>query len=388
MVDVVIVGSGPAGAHTALRLSRHGWSVALCEEHAAAGQPVHCTGVLAKEAFDHIDLPAHTILNPLSTVQFIAPSGQSFSYSTEQTEAVVIDRRAFDQDLAGRARDAGVEVCCGQRVLRVEPDDTGVTVVTAGRVIRARAAVLACGVHYAFQQRLGLGLPPVFLNSAQLEVPVGSLGDVEVHFGSQIAPRGFAWVVPVQRPAGCFARIGVMTGGDALRHFWQVVERARDRWDVRIDSDAEPHRRLLPLSAIRRTYTDRVVVVGDAAGLVKPTTGGGIYYSLVSGEIAADVLAERLAADRLDAASLADYERRWRKRFKPEFDAQLALRMLAQRLSDAEINALFDLVSTDGIMPIVRRSATFNRHRAFILDLLKHPPARRLLLRRVVGGAS
>lgn len=351
-----------------------------------AGEPVHCTGVLAQEAFEHIDLPSHTILNPLSTVRFVSPSGQSFSYSTERTEALVIDRRAFDQDLAGRAAAAGVEMLRGERVLRVEPDAAGVTVATATRQLRARAVVLACGVHYAFQQRLGLGLPSVFLHSAQLEVRVGSRGDVELHFGSGIAPRGFGWVVPVQRAGGCFARIGVMTAGDAPRQFWQMVERARERWDVQIDPAAEPHRRLLPLAAIKRTYSDRVLVVGDAAGLVKPTTGGGIYYSLVSAEIAADVLVERLAENRLDSAALAEYERRWRKRFKPEFDAQLALRMLAQRLSDAEIDALFDLVATDGIMPIVRRSATFNRHRAFILDLLKHPPARRLLLRRVVGG--
>jgi flavin-dependent dehydrogenase len=321
-------------------------------------------------------------------VDFVAPSGQSFSYSTEHIEALVIDRRAFDEDLARRAREAGADVCAGERVLRVDPDAAGVTVATTGREIRARAVVLACGVHYAFQQRLGLGLPAVFLNSAQLEVPVESPGDVEVHFGSQIAPRGFGWVVPVHRPSGAFARIGVMTAGDAPRHFWQMVERVRARWQARIDGDAEPHRRLLPLAAIRRTYADRVLVVGDAAGLVKPTTGGGIYYSLVSGEIAADTLAERLAGDQLDALSLATYERRWRKRFKPEFDAQLALRMLAQRLTDAEIDALFDLVSIDGIMPIVRRSATFNRHRAFILDLLKHPPARRLLFRRLVGGTS
>src|SRR5262245_45534994 len=206
MVDVVVVGSGPAGAHTALRLARHGFSVTLCEEHPVAGAPVHCTGVLAKEAFELIDLPAQTILNPLSTVQFVAPSGQSFSYSTERTEALVIDRRAFDQALANRAEAAGIEMCRGERVRRVETDEHGVTVGTATREWRGRAAVLACGVHYAIQQRLGLGLPAVFLQSAQLELPVASLGDVEVHFGSQVAPRGFGWVVPVARPDGSFAR--------------------------------------------------------------------------------------------------------------------------------------------------------------------------------------
>ena len=59
------------------------------------------------------------------------------------------------------------------------------------------------------------------------------------------------------------------------------------------------------------------------------------------------------------------------------------MRMLAQRLTDAEIDALFELARTDGIMPIVRRTAQFNRHRNLIIALFKHPPARRVLFRRL-----
>jgi flavin-dependent dehydrogenase len=139
---------------------------------------------------------------------------------------------------------------------------------------------------------------------------------------------------------------------------------------------------LLPLSAIRRTFADRVLAIGDAAGLVKPTTGGGIYYSVVSATLAADVLGDALRRDDLRAGALSAYERAWRDRLMPEFRAQLALRMLAQRLSDAEIDDLFVLARTDGILPIVRRTARFNRHRDLIVALFRHPAARRILFRR------
>jgi hypothetical protein len=66
-----------------------------------------------------------------------------------------------------------------------------------------------------------------------------------------------------------------------------------------------------------------------------------------------------------------------------EFQAQLKLRLVAHRMSDAEIEALFELARTDGVMPIVRRTATFNRHRQLIVELLKHPPVRQLVLRRL-----
>jgi flavin-dependent dehydrogenase len=95
-------------------------------------------------------------------------------------------------------------------------------------------------------------------------------------------------------------------------------------------------------------------------------------------------LAELLPRDGLNGESLAIYERRWRKRLGSELRWQLLLRRMAHRLRDEDIDALFELARTDGIMPLVRRTAAFNHHREFITALFKHPPARRLLLRAVV----
>jgi len=64
------------------------------------------------------------------------------------------------------------------------------------------------------------------------------------------------------------------------------------------------------------------------------------------------------------------------------------MRLLSQRLSDQEIDALFELAQTDGIMPIVRRTAQFNRHRNLIVALFKHPPARQIFFRRLAGAVA
>jgi flavin-dependent dehydrogenase len=119
---------------------------------------------------------------------------------------------------------------------------------------------------------------------------------------------------------------------------------------------------------------------------VKATTGGGIYYSLLSAALATETLSAALRADRLEAAALAPYEAAWRARLGPELKAQLRLRALSRRLTDADIDDFFHLAQTDGVMPIVRATAKFNRHRELILSLLRHPPARDVLLRRLGGG--
>lgn len=386
MLDVAIIGGGPGGLYTGLQLAQAGFAVSVFEEHAAIGQPVHCTGVLAADAFNEFDLPRACVLNDLSTARFISPDGTQISYTTPETEAIVIDRGGLDRSLAQRAAVAGVDVRLSARVSNVTRHHRHVTIDAGGASIEARSVVLACGASYGLQRRLGLGMPPVALNSAQLELPAGRTGDVEVHFGRAVAPGGFAWTVPVARPSGPHVRIGLMGQGDPAPLFRRFVARVASDWGVPAEAAAaEPRRRYLPLAALASTYADRVLVVGDAAGLVKPTTGGGIYYSLVSARLAAETLGSALVSDKLDARSLSGYQRGWRDRLGPEMRAQLALRMLAQRLSDTEIDGFFELARTNGVMPLVRGAARFNQHRHLITELFRHAPARRLLFRRVLA---
>jgi flavin-dependent dehydrogenase len=103
----------------------------------------------------------------------------------------------------------------------------------------------------------------------------------------------------------------------------------------------------------------------------------------VSAEIGASVLGRALFEDDLGEDRLRAYQEGWRKRLGPELDSQLSLRRLAYALTDDDIEALFQLARTDGIMPIVRRTARFNQHRHLIFELLKHPPVRRVLMSRI-----
>src|SRR6266849_6328357 len=182
LVDVLVVGGGPGGLYAAERLARDGVSVLVCEEHCDVGSPVHCTGVLASESFHDFDLPRHTTLNVLTTARFVSPAGVTVDYTAASPLATVIDRIDFDRALAARARAAGAALRIGARVSSLEPGRGDIRATVGDTRVHARLVVLACGASYGFQRRLGLGLPQVYLHTAQRELPARRLWDVELHF--------------------------------------------------------------------------------------------------------------------------------------------------------------------------------------------------------------
>lgn len=367
---------------TAGALASRGHDVLLLEEHASIGAPVHCTGLMGIEAFTEFDLPRAVILGEAVVARFWGRAGQSVVASSARLRPVIIDRTALDQALVARAEAAGADVRRGWRAesIAVGPDAVAIR-GAEGQTVRARACVLACGANYRFHRALGLGLPDLFLQSAQLETPFPPRAEIEIRLGREIAPSGFAWLVPLARASVSHARIGLMSATRVRQRFATVLDHVCTTAGIDPALVPAPRLKMLPLGPVTRTYADRVVAVGDAAGLVKPTTGGGIHYSLLSGTLAADTLDTALSRDRLSAGHLAKYESRWRKRLGQEIRVGLAFRRLAARLSDDSIDEILELARVNGVIPLLQETASFNWHRKAAIALLGHPSFRRIVFK-------
>jgi geranylgeranyl reductase family protein len=390
VLDVVVIGAGPAGSRIAKVLAERGREVLVLEEHEVVGAPVHCTGLLGAEAFAEFGLPRSLILAESESARFWGAAGQSVPVRSDRANAAVIDRGRLDRHLADVATAAGATLRVGCRVDRIEVGSAGVIVTTRGdvRPIVARLCVLACGANYRFHRSLGLGLPDVFLQSAQVEAPFPAMPEIEVRFGREVAPAGFAWMVPFQRDGAPCARIGLMSENRSGERFQGFIRTLCDRAGVDPANVPAPRLKMLPLGPVPRSFGDRVLAVGDAAGLVKPTTGGGIYYGLLSASLAADVADEALGRDRLEARSLRRYEVAWRRRLGQEIRVGLAFRRIAASLSDQSIDELIELARVDGVVPLLERTASFNWHRKAAIALLGHPGVRRIVFRSWARSAG
>ncbi|MBI4634805.1 MAG: NAD(P)/FAD-dependent oxidoreductase [Candidatus Rokubacteria bacterium] len=383
MLDLAIVGGGPAGLFAAARCAEAGLDVVLLEEHPRIGEPTHCTGIISLETADLTKVPDEIVLNRLTRARVTSPGGARWHAvweAADREQLVAIDRGAFDRSLAEQARAAGAVVRTGARVDGIASGPRGVDLSAGEEVVRTRACVLACGVSYRLQRQLGLGLPGHVVHSAQLEVDARPSGDVEIYLGREVAPEGFAWMVPVRRDGRHRMKVGVMARGDASAYLQRFLARPENRARLAAEP-GPPVRRLLPLRPITRTYAERLLVVGDAGGFTKPTTGGGIFYGLLTASLAAETLIEGFQAGRLDGEFLARYERRWRERLQQELRVAGWLRRLLTKSTDAELDLLVRAVAREEVEAIIRRAARFNWHRDVILALMRQPRIAAVLLR-------
>ncbi|MFC1873071.1 NAD(P)/FAD-dependent oxidoreductase [Chloroflexota bacterium] len=349
MADVIVIGGGPAGSYAALALARAGVSTLVLESKKEIGLKVSCTGIVSLECANRFQLGKHLVLRQAKNAMLFSPGGNVITVERPQTQACILDRLGFDRFFAQRAQDAGAEYRLESPVSAVTTGDRSVaiTVSRGGKqeTLTAKAAVLASGFSTNLQQSLGLGGFADFTAGAQTEVATRGVSMVEVYFGRHIAPGFFAWLVPTSETT---ARVGLLsrTGPTAyLQNFLQILT-AKGKI---LPAEAKIHHGSVPLRSLPRSYTNRVVAVGDAAGQVKPTTGGGIYFGLLAAQIAADTLAGALADGDFSAKRLAGYERAWKKLLGRELISGYRARSFFERLSDARLDNVFSLISSTGL---------------------------------------
>ena len=372
--DVIIVGAGPAGSYAAYELASSGYSVAVLERKSAPGLDVCCTGIISTECFDSFGVSSEVILTKSNSAKFFSPSGRCLRLETEKVQAYTIDRASFDKVIASKAQAQGADYFFSSRVtgITVEKDRAISEVLChdSKEIFTARAVILANGFKSRLSLKLGLGKIKNFLIGVQAEIEAKNIDEVEIYFSQQIAPGSFAWLTPISANK---ALVGLITTSHAKAHLQKFLLSSSCRCRI-TSQEVKIKQKVIPLGSLPRTYGDRILVIGDAAGQVKPTTGGGIYFGHLGARMATEVLGEALKRDDLAAARLSRYQKRWKAKMSRKISLGYRARQAYAKLSDRQIERIFNVLDSGGVAKALLNSPnfSFDWHSKLVLAGLKY----------------
>lgn len=346
----------------------------VLEKKPSAGTKRSCTGLIGAECLRLFPSGSVNVLAQYNSAIFYSPSGRPLRVDKPRPQAYMVDRFVFDNHLAETAQKNGATYCFNTFVDRIEtgPDSVRITAVTGGRqnTLHARMAVIAGGSGSRLPETLGLGRLGSFVRGCQTEVSC-TVPELEVYLGRDISPGFFGWLAPFAPGHG---RLGLLTqGGDGSRQMANLWQKLNSAGKV-VSPLADLNYGAIPLKRLSRTYANRVLVVGDAAGQVKPTTGGGIYYGLLCASMAADCIHDGIVQGDLSSAHTRSYEKRWRRALGAELTTGNLARAIWERLGDKQMDRIFDIVLSHGIHRALLDADdfSFDWHGRLVLRALKY----------------
>jgi len=333
--DIVVVGSGPAGATTARVAAERGLRVLLVDKRQELGAPIQCSGAVSAHALEDTNVPPaeefvstpifgfaiYDTVGNATTLDYRALKPEEYQTSPL---GYVVDRRRFDRYLMTMAERVGVEVWLKTEAFGYSPQGDGTAEVYLKRfgqtvTVRAKIIVGADGLQSQIGKWANLRTHIKLTELAScLQFVVDQVetdGLLEIITGQEWAPGGYAWLFPKGHG---YAEVGLgvirtLTDKDARWHLDYFIknsfmaERLKDCRILEVQGGG------VPLAApLKRQYADHIILVGDAARHVNPITGGGIHTALRGGLIAGHFLGDFLPTGRPPIAKeLAEYQQRW-----------------------------------------------------------------------------
>lgn len=363
--DVIIVGGGPAGCITGENIKHY--KVLIVEEHSAIGVPLQCGGLISKEGVKELGYPKG-VVNKVKGA-YIFSKSRCIKIEDRDIRAYVFERKVMDKDIAKRASKKVdfLLKAYGRLVKTPYQEKEGflknllgdkgrysLSVNFMGEVYHLDPKVIvgADGVKSSIGRAAGIPMRREILSGAQIEmVNVDVDSDLVYVFLDRSYSRDFfAWIIPMGKDR---VRVGLCDTSDGYNKLINFIENhpVASRM-LKGGVPVEFSVGALPIGYLKETVKKNLLLVGDAAGQVKPISGGGLYYGAKCAKICGRVIEEYLRGD-YDIEYLKKYHTLWRKEIGREIDFGLKFRSILKRMDDNKIDKILEFIEKNDLIEYI-----------------------------------
>ena len=339
--DIAVIGAGPAGTYAAYAAAKAGLTVGGFEEHEKIGEPVHCGECLSELACTRLglELPEEAISMRVKGIKLIYPD-RNYSYIEES--GFDLEKEKFEQFLAKIGQEAGTTYKMKHRVTGLQLKDGAWTISTTQGEYSAKVIIDASGVAGVSSKLLQLNPEPKKVVGLQYELqPIESDGFIEFFLWPRLAPHGYLWIIPKKNGR---ANVGLVTNDapSTRKLLDQFIAEYGFAEKQKVGKVAFGG--FIPASGpVPNTYSDGLLLIGDAAGFTSPMFEGGTGLAMSSGKFASEVAAEAIKKGDTSKIGLAKYESLWKAEF-PDYGKLVSGKDAVYNFNDDEWNKIGKLI--------------------------------------------
>ena len=390
--DAVIVGAGPIGGYLAQKLAKNNLRVLILEEHQEIGRPFQCAGLVNPKAMKSVNLP-NTVLTPIWGARIYSPEGTLVEIGQEEKiRTWSVCRKLFDEAVVIQAIEAGADLWLSSKPTKfdIEQDKVIIEILTANGLKKLTTKVIcgADGAHSWVRREARMGRPKETMIGMQIEVTGynGKNGKLDMYTGSEISPGFFTWVIP----SGDSARVGVWSQtkyiGDKSCEDLLHELMYNSRWSHKFKDCKEVGRFVgsVPSGILKKTTSDRIALFGDAAGICKPTTGGGIGPGFSHIDLIIDDFSDLIKGNNLDSSNLSKIDKKIDKMRKSQSRARALRDAFLSHSSDEELEEIFKVWAKPDVIKMINEVGEIENPIPLGTKMLKEIPEFRKLAGKAI----
>lgn len=390
--DVIVIGAGPIGGYLSRRFNEHGKSVLLIEEHDQLGRPFQCAGLVNPASMKTIGLE-DTILTTIWGANIHSPSGTRVTIGDPNIPRTFsVCRKLFDESVVMQSIATGTELLLSSKPYSATVYDEFVQVEIDGpngeETIHCKLLCGADGAHSWVRRNFRMGNPSEMMIGFQIEVTGynGDVGMLDMYTGKNISPGFFSWAIPTGETTrvGTWTKARMMGGLSSEQYLERMLQDQQINSRFELCSEVARFCGPVPSGMVKKPLIERVALFGDAAGICKPTTGGGIGPGFQQVDLLVPKLSKSMDNNDLSGVKMKSMIPLLKEMSRNQRKKRALRDAFLTEMSDSELERIFDVWARPEVTDLINEFGDIENPIPLGIKMLREVPE----FRRLAGRAA